>query len=317
MSESDKQADENPNAEGWQRTRANPRWLIKYAIFLIIALGLGVWGAYDAFVAYPARGQFDAEWKLRTYLEQAEEARKLFDASVADPSEALAELRATPESALTEVERTRRAWLESLSLVESLGAVGRRNEDRNVVEKDEAGEAFDNTATYFDDPRAILDDLQSKHSGKSQPEPLTTFDIPVQYVIMFVGFAAGAWVLFGMVKKTRVKYRYEPSTMALELPDGRRVTPDMIEDVDKRNWYKFYATLHFADGSKPAKLDLLVHVPLEEWVLEMEPHTPNYEPEEEPEPEPLAQEGPGDGDAESSEEAAPTGSTESEGERNA
>lgn len=285
MSETPESTGDASREGQWLTTSTNPRWLVKFGIFFVVCFGLGVWGAYDAFIAYPARGKFDAEWKLKSYLEQAEESRQIFNAAVYEPSEELERLRAIPDDELSDLERARKAWLESLSLVASLQKIERTNERRNLEAKDDAGEPFEETETYFDDPADRLRTLKARHDTMLAPKPLSAFDIPVQYIIMAAGFIAAAWIAVSVSRKLRVSYRYEPSTMTLQLPDGRKVTPDMIEDVDKRLWHKFYVTLHFTDDSRSTKLDLYVHVPLEEWVLEMEPHTPNYEPEEEPEPE--------------------------------
>lgn len=267
---------------GWRRTTINPRWMVKFVIFFVIAFGIGLWGAFDAFVAYPARGQFDAEWKLRLYLEQAESSSRMFDANVVDPAAELDRLRNRPDTERTPLEVVRLEWLEALALVESLDAIAQENALAQA--KQQAGEPFDDTETFFANPTGTLAALTTAHSTASTPKPLSQFDIPVQYLIMGAGLIVSLWIVFHVVKTRRVSYAYEPSTMTLELPDGRKITPAMIEDVDKRQWHKFLVTLHFVDDAKSAKLDLLVHVPLEEWVLEMEPHTPNYEePEEEDE----------------------------------
>ncbi len=265
------------------KTSINPRWTIKFVIFFVISFGIGAWGAFDALVAYPNRGKYDAEWKLKLYLEQAEVSGRLFNSSVDDPAAELERLQGLEPGDLTPLEDTRMQWLESLALVASLDAISAANEAAKA--KDGAGETFVDTATYFDDPASVFAELVTAHSTSGTPKPLSKLDIPVQFIIMGAGVVVATWITFHMLRTRRVSYSYDASTMTLGLPDGRKVTPAMIEDVDKRKWHKFIVSLHFTDNSRPAKLDLLVHVPLEQWVLEMEPHTPNYEPEDEPEDE--------------------------------
>jgi len=184
------------------------------------------------------------------------------------------------------LEQTKLDWLKALTLIESFDAVAGQNQQAAAAKA--AGEPFEDTPSFFKNPGDTMRALVAEHNKPKAkaPKPLAKHDIPVQYIIMAAGLVAGLWILLIVVRVRGVSYRYEPSTMTLELSNGRKVTPAMIADVDKRLWHKFFVTLHFIDGSKTAKLDLYVHVPLEEWVLEMEPHTPNYVPEEDEDDEP-------------------------------
>ena len=85
-----------------------------------------------------------------------------------------------------------------------------------------------------------------------------------------------------VMRVLKTKYRYDASTHTLTLPSGESFTAQQINELDKRKWDKFFVTIHL-EGGKTHKLDLLRYQPLEDWILEMEKLSPNYEPPEEDE----------------------------------
>lgn len=255
-----------------QETRLNPRWLLKMGIFFVFLFGLGIWGWYDATIKYPERGREHAEFMLKNYLETAREEGQLLRASVPDPA---AEYRRLldQDNALGPVESQRLNWLKSLSRVYSLDQLSRRNEELGSQE---------GSLTIFADPAARLAQLQQEWQNKPVPSGLNDYDIPVQYLIMFTGFALSIWVVFVFFTAATKKYRFEPDSHTILLPGGKRIEPASVTEVDKRKWHKFYVTIRLEDGSAHT-LDLYRYTPLEDWVLEMEKHTPGYVPPEEAE----------------------------------
>ncbi len=256
-----------------QQTRLSRRWLVKIAIFLVAAAALGLWGLFDATMAYPARGEAHAEYMEYQYLMAMGQAG-LPVLPVSDPVAELAQLkenhanlemmRAQAEAQGQELQMNRAAagllkemWLESLKLVGDLDA----------------------EHTALTDPNARFVTLNTKWQAKDQPKPLSGFDIPMQWGFVVIGFGLSAYLLLLVVTVGSKKHRYDADAKQLTFPDGTKVTPSEIEDIDKRKWDKFIVQVKA--GGKWRKLDLLRYEPLEEWFLEMEKETSFYEPPEE------------------------------------
>ena len=258
-------------------TRTAPlgkRWLRKTLIFLVVLIAFGAWGFYDAVVAYPARGERFATWAKLAYLEAARDANAedfgVFerDASVPEPREELRRLsdpetrqRNNADAANTSSARHLRAlmlnarydWLVGLSRIGQL----------------------DPERTAFENPRAEMERLRTELAAAGQPKPLSRWDIPSQWAIMGVCWAIAAWILIRAIKVASLKYRWDPATMTLTLPGGASITPDDLEEVDKRKWDKFIVFLkikntHPTLGGQEIRCDTYQHDDLEGWILEME-----------------------------------------------
>lgn len=260
--------------EGIRTAPLGKRWLRKMVIFLVVLIAFGGWGLYDAVIAYPARGERFATWAKMTYLESARSANQedfgVFEreSSVTDPNEELARLSGTEQrqrnaadAANTSSTRHLRASMLNARLVwlQSLDRIGRLDPERTTIEN----------------PRAELERLQTELATASRPKPLSAFDIPMQWLIMAVCWALAAYMLFRMVGVAMRKYRWNPATMALTLPDGSTITPDDLEEVDKRKWDKFIVFLKIKDshpalGGQEVRCDTYQHDELEEWILAME-----------------------------------------------
>lgn len=251
-------------------TKLNRTWVIKTAVYLVVLLGLGIWGLVDGLIVYPERGRGAASFLEKEYLAQSEEAGELLRASIADPRAEFDRLRAAEDTIrqraaeaqaqqrsaeAAEVELARLEWLTALSRISAL----------------------DPAHTNIADPSARLTTLQNEWATRKPPKPLSAFDIPSQWLIAFAGLGLTAWILFLFAAVARKKFRYEPASMRLTLPCGRTITPAEIAELDKRQWHKFFVTVRTKDG-KSTKLDLLRYTPLEQWILEMEKHTDGYEP---------------------------------------
>lgn len=228
----------------------NRSWLIRMGVIIVVFLGFGVWGWYDATIAYPARGVRAAEFMEKEYLAKADEMGRIMGASVPEPDRAWAVLK-TGQS--NELEAFRFQWLNALSTVNRLS------------------EEY----TVFADPAARLDELRSSWGTKKSPKPLTPLDIPTQYLIMVACSTIGLLILGLVIKVSRVKFTFDPSTHTLTLPGNHAVTPADLAEIDKRKWHKFIVFLNFKPShptlaGKSIKIDLLRHAKVEQWVLAME-----------------------------------------------
>lgn len=256
------------------RTKLGRTWKIKTFLFALALLALGVWGAYDALVVYPKRGRIHSEFMLQNYLERADAELKLGSASVEDPAGTLRSL--DEEGARSALEELRYQWLRSLSRVENLPAISRRNEA--LLAARGPGDPLPESPTLFPQPGQTLRALQQINATRNTPSPLNAYDIPLQYAFMIGGFAGFAWMVVFFVRVKRKSFRYDPGAKRLTLPGGRAFTPEDIEVVDKRKWDKFLVFITLKDGSPEMRLDLYRYHPLEEWILEMEKLSPGYEP---------------------------------------
>ncbi len=256
-----------------QQTRLSRRWLVKIAIFMIAATGLGLWGLYDATLAYPARGRAHAEYMEYQYLLAMGQAG-LPQVSVSDPAAELDRLkadednleqrRAEAESRGQDLEMRRAAAsLVKLSWLSSLKTVGDLDAEHTMIEN----------------PNERFGALNTKWQAQDQPKPLSSFDLPMQWAFVVIGFGLAGYLLLLVLKVGAKKYKWDADSLTLTYPDGSSVAPSGIEDIDKRKWDKFIVQVK-SEG-KWRKLDLLRYDPLEEWFLTMEKETSFYEPPEE------------------------------------
>lgn len=238
-------------------TRLNKPWLLKTLISALVLVGFGVYGLYDATVAYPARGMRFASFQKFQYLDAAKREHQLdFRAGVADPVQELARIRAMDRARYGALDGYRRDWLEALEVVGKLNPESTRIDDAE--------------ATY-----AELVKQWTGSGGKAAPKPLSWYDIPVQWIFVAIGVGGGVWLLLLFGNVARQRYQWEEATQTLHLPDGNALTPPDIEDFDKRRWDKYLIflkikTTHATLGGQELKLDLYRYSPLEEWVLSME-----------------------------------------------
>lgn len=269
-----------PGPEGTLVTTLNKRWVMKMGVFFLAMMVLGVWGALDAFWIYPKRGLEFAEYRQKEYLDAADKAGSIVTASVDRPADALRAFESAPPNG--EVEISKRRWLEALKLVVNL---------EKLEDQIAAGQTPENS-TSMPDPRKRLEELTRKWQNRTQPNALSEFDIPVQYLFMAIGLGLAGYIVVFLLRCSATRYTYHPGSRRLTIPGGRSFVPSDIDEIDRRLWHKFYVHLKLNDGSPEVKLDLLRFWPLEEWFLDMERHWPKYvPPEQEPaEPAPAAAE---------------------------
>ncbi len=260
--------------EGVRTAPLGKRWVRKMVIFIIVLLAFGGWGLYDAVSVYPARGERFATWARLAYLEAAEAADRedfgifLRDSSVLNPSEELARLsqaeqrqRDAADAANTQSPRRLRAIMLNarLTWLEALSRIGQVTPERTTIEN----------------PRAELERLKAELASASQPKPLSRWDIPSQWAIMAVCWSIALLLIVRSIGVVSRKYRWQAGTMTLTLPGGASITPDDLEEVDKRKWDKFIVFLkirqsHPSLGGQEVRCDTYQHDELEEWILAME-----------------------------------------------
>lgn len=226
-------------------TKLAKRWVRKTLIFMAIFVVLFVWGLYDATMLYPKRGRTDAEYRRFAYLQEAERERRLAETSIADPATRYEELAG--RQLTSDFDRVKLEWLQALSRVGMLTP----------------------EHTTFANPTGELVTLREQWKAKDKPNPLSSWDIPFQWALTFVGAAGAVWVAIGYVRAKGQVYRWDPAAKRLTMPGGVSLTPADIAELDKRKWHKFFVTI-ITTGDQKHELDLYKHEPLEEWVLEME-----------------------------------------------
>jgi hypothetical protein len=240
-------------------TSLNRPWLAKMLIFFAVALGLGLWGLYDAMINYPQRGLRHASYLQYQYLDAANAAHLLDrkSVSVPDPVAELQRLDTLEPTRATPLDPLRRDWLHALRVVGALDAAH----------------------TAIDDPDARYKQLKAEWitgtGAKSAPKPLSNYDIIVQWLIAAAGLGVALWILGLFLAVARHRYTWDEATQTLTLPGGHTLTPRDIGDFDKRKWDKFLIFLkinptHATLGGREIKLDLYRYTPLESWVLAME-----------------------------------------------
>lgn len=260
--------------QGLRTAPLGKRWVRKMAIFIVVLIAFGGWGLYDAVWVYPARGERYATWAKMAYLEAARNANQedfgIFerDASVPNPREELERLRSAEQrqrnaadAANTQSNRRLRAIMLNarLAWLEGLTRIGRLEAERTTIEN----------------PRTELERLQTELSTAGRPKPLSRWDIPSQWAIMGVCWSLALFMLVRALGVASRKYRWDESTMTLTLPGGQTLTPDDLEEVDKRKWDKFIVFLkvkssHPALGGQEVRCDTYQHDELEDWILAME-----------------------------------------------
>jgi len=267
------------------KSALNRPWVLKMLIFIVVVLGFGSWGYYDAAIVYPARGQNYADWAEWQYLQASAQADQedfgwfRTNASVTDPVGELEHLTSEEESARnleaagnpearsyrrSTALVTRQRWLEGLRLI------GQLKPERTTII----------------DPKKRLEDLRAEWASAPQPKPLHGFDIPMQWGIMAVCYTVGAYLIVLFLRVATKSYRWDPAEQRLTFPGGASLVPSDLAEIDKRKWDKFIVFLKVREGhdklaGQEVRVDTYRHAHVEGWILEME--RTQFPPQEEPE----------------------------------
>ncbi len=263
--------DQQDTQAAGQTTKLARKWVMKMTVFMVLLVGFGLYGLYDATIAYPKRGEASASWHLHQYLSKSNEASSLTGELGIPAGMTASEHMKDLESRLSELSQSaagtssrsrddaallaKHAWLKSLAVL------GRLSNERVA---NDLGQR----------PRDTLAALDQIWTTTSQPKPLASYDIPVQWLFTILGFGGGLWMLIHIVAVASKKYTWEPASLRLGVPGGASVEPGDIEVFDRRKWDKFLVFLkvkpeHPQLGGKEIKLDLYQYEPLEAWYLEM------------------------------------------------
>ena len=267
-------------------SKLSKRWIRKMVIFWVVLLGFGLYGLYDAMVAYPARGERDASYRLWKYLDASFQAHGLsLPMGVEDGQD--------PAKVYNELD----AKLDEL-YASAGGASVRAKDDAAKIAKHDWFRALKvlgkldadriNTDVALDSAKQRYDELQTLWKSKDQPKPLAGYDIPVQWIFVVVGLGGCLWLTIHILNTARKKYTFDPETLTLTIPGGHSITPGDVDVFDRRKWDKFILFLkinaeHKALGGQEIKLDLYQYEPLEQWAVAMHKHAhpEDFEPEEE------------------------------------
>jgi len=252
----------------------NGRWVFKLSVITLIVFLVGAWGFWDASSVYPARGQRYAEWAKWQYLEQAKNADAedfgifVRESSIADPVAEFASLedpttkaRNLADAADSSKNRTLRAsmYVARLNWLSGLRVIGH----------------LDPEYTKIDSPQSTLNELRTLWKSAPQPKPLHALDLIVQWLIMGVCWVIALLMFVHMLKVRAMRYSWDSATMTMTIPGGAKITPDDLEEVDKRKWEKFIVFLkikgdHPTLGGKEISVDTYQHRVVEDWILAME-----------------------------------------------
>lgn len=263
-------------------TSINRPWAIKTIAIGMLFFLFGLWGLFDALVAYPNRGEKFALKAEQLYLQASDETGRLLRAGMDDPAARRSELqdKRSLEGELNAREGAQLQWLDALSRIGQLDAdrtaIPRaRGSDPIEAALTDEGNTPASTGDRIEGAASRLRDLTTYWSTREAPKPLSSYDLPSQWVIFAVGILVAGYNLLLIARVGMTHFRYDPSTKTLTLPGGTSIAPADLEDVDKRKWEKYIVFLkidsgHSALAGQEVKVDLYRHAPLEEWVLEME-----------------------------------------------
>jgi hypothetical protein len=275
-------AEQQPSAAttstGMQTTVVNKKWALKMILIAAAFLALLIWGIVDAIIVYPKRGARAAEFGEFQHLSELQNASKISNdqATVKDPATELSKLlsKQKDNASLSADEKAMLDWLTQLKLINQLNPANTafprtdfRIEDGKPVTVGSADERLVQLRNRFTKAEA--------GAAPKAPSPLSWWDIPSQWAIAAVGAAVFGWIALLMLRVKAISYKWDPATKTLTLPTGATLTPADIIEFDKSKWEKFYITLRTREDHPTFKgnaieLDLYRHVPLEDWVLEME-----------------------------------------------
>ncbi|MFG0258846.1 MAG: hypothetical protein ACF8LK_00725 [Phycisphaerales bacterium JB041] len=235
------------------RSKLNSKWATRMLLITVVLLLFGAWGFYDALIVYPNRGKSFAAYQQLQYLQAAQRAGKMFDASVIDPVGRLETLKGQDVLQLSEFDRAQREWLTALSVP----GMGTLNADH----------------TRIDDPAGELTRLTERFKTEKPKKPLSDYDILMQWVICGVCWAFGLYLIALMLMVKSKVYRWNAETKTITLPDGTNIGPadlDPEDPADLSKWQKFIVLLRPRPGHEslkgPVRFDVFRHAPVEDWL---------------------------------------------------
>ncbi|USN98124.1 MAG: hypothetical protein H6810_07995 [Phycisphaeraceae bacterium] len=260
-------------------------WLVRIVVILTVLVGYGIWSLYDAYVAYPARGEAYASSREWEYLKWAIDADQTEspgilrrEGVVSDPVGELAnltspetqerlasELQSKFQKKRAQMELARSEWLTALSRIGHLHPAYTSfwvHPDPKVYDRVKALEAkgadqlgpaerteLENLhqKAGAQAPKERFAALDAQWSTQPEPGPLQSYDIPVNKISAAVCFVFSAYLIYLFVSVATRTYRWDPDEMRFTLPNGKSIVPADLVDVDKRKWDKFIVYLKIRD----------------------------------------------------------------------
>jgi hypothetical protein len=247
----------------------NRRWTLTQIMYIIVLQAFSALCIYDALWKYPARGADAAAFNEYRYLNALDKSdpTALAAMNLKDPGATFERL--AKKADLIGTDQALNEWLTQLSYI---GALNGSNTSfpRTDFRKGVA----------ISDPNSRLADLKaewerSDGSDKTHANPLTSWDIPSQWIMLVMCELLSTGMTFVLIRTKSRRYGWDAATMTLTLPDGNSISPGDLEDVDKRKWHKFYVHLrikpdHPKLGGKEIEFDLKRYDHVEGWILAME-----------------------------------------------
>ncbi|MFN9992657.1 MAG: hypothetical protein ACK54H_04865 [Phycisphaerales bacterium] len=250
-------------------SNVNRRWTLTQIMYIVVLEAFAALCIYDALWKYPARGADAAAFNEYRYLNALakSDATTLAGFNLKDPVSAFERL--AKKADLIGTDQALNEWLTQLSYIGAL---------------DGANTSFPRTdfrkGGAISDPNSRLAELKtewerSDGSDKSHANPLTSWDIPSQWIMLVMCELLSIGMAVVLIRTKSRHYGWDAATMTLTLPDGNSITPADLEDVDKRKWHKFYVHLRIKSahpklGGKEIEFDLKRYDHLEGWILAME-----------------------------------------------
>ncbi|MFZ4572782.1 MAG: hypothetical protein ACOYN0_00200 [Phycisphaerales bacterium] len=251
------------------QSKLGKRWVFQMILYIVGLEAFAGLCLYDALLKYPARGANAAAFNEYRYLSALENSDPgaLAAVNVTDPDATMKRLKAKAD--LIGADQSLNDWLTQLGLIGKLSGDHTKYPRTDYRKGGTVG-----------DPVSRLKELRSEWetaegSPKTVTNPLTTWDIPSQWVMLALCAPGGLWVLVTFMRAASKTYKWDPATHTMTLPGNHVITPADLADVDKRKWDKLYVHLRFKPnhatlGGKEIELDLKRYEPIEEWVLAME-----------------------------------------------
>lgn len=246
------------------------RWVFLMILYIVGLEAFAALCIYDAMWKYPARGADAAAFNEYRYLNALELANpgSIATVNVNEPAATLTRLEAKAD--LMGPDQALHDWLTQLN------HIGKMSPENTSFPRTDFRKG-----TSVGDPASRLKELKAEwetgdgKTSKKPANPLTTWDIPSQWIMLVLCGPGGLWVLITFIAAKSKEYEWDPATKTLTLPGGHKVGPSDLADIDKRKWDKLYVHLkingsHPTLANKEIELDLKRYEPVEDWVLQME-----------------------------------------------
>lgn len=255
---------------GLDSTTLDRQWLIRIIPIILLVLGFAVWALADALWVYPARGARAASYLELQYLREWSRGNKVTPPGVHDPRADRRTLEGRVDRST--FDQARLDWLDALA------TIGRLKPEFTAIPRGTS--AVDPKVEAVRDVNeriAALEKLWSTPEGQPVrgPDPLNSYDIPFQWLILVLCGGIGIYLLVSFVRAVTSPYRFDHATLTLHVPGGATLRPSDLQDVDKRDWSKYLIYLQIKPdvpriGGTEMTMRVGRYLKLEDWINAME-----------------------------------------------